>query len=219
MQDGAESRLACHATPVSLLIEVRALPRPGPPLPPLTTHDPLPIQADEVLGRDRSSKACCCYLRVSPLLRHLRNRGSSQAQIGNSTALSRRNPYLNPGRQGKSGVTESLRATPSAAALVDGHGRVIQIRGQAEIDADVLGAAARSIRRSAAMVARQANQVATKLIMVENEEGIVVLVPLPRDYILAILADSAGMLGMLRFETKKMAPELRGVIEGRGVYS
>ncbi len=106
----------------------------------------------------------------------------------------------------------------SGAAIVDEGGRIIQVRGEAE-NAAALGAAARGIARSAAIAAREVEQAATKLILLENEEGIVVLVPLPRGFVLTILADSPGVLGLVRFETKKMLSELRVVIERRPAYS
>jgi predicted regulator of Ras-like GTPase activity (Roadblock/LC7/MglB family) len=48
----------------------------------------------------------------------------------------------------------------------------------------------------------------THLVLVENKDGIVILAPLSKGFILALVGDNTAMLGAVRFEVKQTVPEL-----------
>ena len=66
----------------------------------------------------------------------------------------------------------------TAAAIVDADGFVIRVRRDFEIDTDALGAGVQVVFSSAARAAQQADQGNTNLILAENQEGLILLVPL-----------------------------------------
>jgi predicted regulator of Ras-like GTPase activity (Roadblock/LC7/MglB family) len=46
------------------------------------------------------------------------------------------------------------------------------------------------------------------MLLVENKDGLVMLAPLARGFVLALVGDSSAMLGAVRFEVKQTVPEL-----------
>ena len=105
----------------------------------------------------------------------------------------------------------SLRGV-TTAALVDGDGFVTHIRKDFDVDADALGAAVQIMYTSARRAAEHVSQNDTKLILSENKEGIMILGPLTRGFVLALVADVSAMLGSMRFELKETLPELNALL-------
>lgn len=109
------------------------------------------------------------------------------------------------------GILASLCALRGvvSAAVVDHDGFVTHIRRDFEIDADALGAAVQIVYASAGRAANQVEQGQTRLVLCENEDGIMIFAPVARgSFTLAIVADGSAMLGALRFEIKGSVPEL-----------
>jgi len=96
----------------------------------------------------------------------------------------------------------------TTAALVDGDGFVTHIRKAFDIDTDALGAAVQLVFTAAMRSAEQVRQENTKLVLAENKDGIVLLAPLTRGFVLVLVADGSAMLGTLRFEVKETVPSL-----------
>jgi predicted regulator of Ras-like GTPase activity (Roadblock/LC7/MglB family) len=96
----------------------------------------------------------------------------------------------------------------TAAAVIDSDGLVTHVRRDFEIDADALGAAVQIAFGSARRAAEHVAQGETHLVLVENKEGLVMLAPLAKGFILALVGDSSAMLGAVRFEVKQTIPDL-----------
>lgn len=107
----------------------------------------------------------------------------------------------------------SLRGV-TAAAIVDQDGFVTHIRRDFELDADALGAAVQVVFTAAHRAAEQVEQGLSKLILIENKDGLVMLAPLARGFVLALVADSTGMLGAVRYELRESVPELDQLFGG-----
>jgi predicted regulator of Ras-like GTPase activity (Roadblock/LC7/MglB family) len=105
----------------------------------------------------------------------------------------------------------SLRGV-TTAAIVDSDGFVTHIRRDFEIDADALGASVQIMFNAAHGAAAQLGQSDTKVILAENKDGLVLLAPLARDFVLTLVADGSAMLGTLRFELKESVVELNTVL-------
>ncbi|MEQ1504085.1 MAG: roadblock/LC7 domain-containing protein [Myxococcota bacterium] len=105
-----------------------------------------------------------------------------------------------------SGLT-ALRGV-TAAGVIDNDGFVIQIRRDFEIDTDALGAGVQVAFGAASKAAEQSNLGSSSLVLIENEHGLIMLVPLANDFVLAIIADRSAMLGALRYEARMCVPEL-----------
>ncbi len=105
-----------------------------------------------------------------------------------------------------SGLT-GLRGV-TTAAIVDTDGFVTHIRRDFEMDADALGAAVQIVFTAAQRAAAQVGQTATRLVLVENGDGVVFLAPLSRGFVLAVVADASAMLGAVRYEVKESIPDL-----------
>lgn len=101
----------------------------------------------------------------------------------------------------------SLRGV-TTAAIVDADGFVTHIRRDFEMDADALGAATQVMFSAATQAAKQVSQGATKLVLNENKDGLILLAPLSRNFVLVLVADGSAMLGAVRFELKETTPEL-----------
>jgi hypothetical protein len=99
----------------------------------------------------------------------------------------------------------------TAAAIVDSDGFVTHIRRDFEIDTDALGAAVQIVLGSARRAAQHVAQGATNLTLIENHTGLIVLAPLNRNFVLALMADGSAMLGAVRFEMKETIPDLNTV--------
>jgi predicted regulator of Ras-like GTPase activity (Roadblock/LC7/MglB family) len=100
----------------------------------------------------------------------------------------------------------SLRGV-TTGAIIDSDGFVTHLRRDFEVDADALGAAAQIVFSAATKAAEQVRQGGTKLILSENKDGLVLLAPLVRGFVLVIVADGSAMLGAVRYEIKESIPE------------
>jgi predicted regulator of Ras-like GTPase activity (Roadblock/LC7/MglB family) len=96
----------------------------------------------------------------------------------------------------------------TAAAVIDADGLVTHVRRDFEIDADALGAAVQITFGSARRASEHVAQGETNLVLVENRQGLVMLAPLAKGFILALVGDSSAMLGAVRFEVKQTVPDL-----------
>lgn len=106
----------------------------------------------------------------------------------------------------------SLRGV-TTAAIVDSDGFVTHIRRDFEMDADALGAATQVMFSAAAQASKQVSQGNTKLVLTENKDGLILLAPLSRNFVLVLVADSSAMLGAVRFELKETSPELDALFQ------
>jgi predicted regulator of Ras-like GTPase activity (Roadblock/LC7/MglB family) len=96
----------------------------------------------------------------------------------------------------------------TAAAIIDSDGLVTHVRRDFEINTDALGAAVQIAFGSARRASEHVAQGQTHMVLVENKEGLVMLAPLQKGFILALVGDSSAMLGAVRFEVKQTVPEL-----------
>jgi predicted regulator of Ras-like GTPase activity (Roadblock/LC7/MglB family) len=99
----------------------------------------------------------------------------------------------------------------TAAAVIDSDGLVTHVRRDFEIDTDALGAAVQITFGSARRAAEHVAQGDTSLVLVENKDGLVMLAPLAKGFILALVGDSSAMLGAVRFEVKQTIPDLNSL--------
>lgn len=100
----------------------------------------------------------------------------------------------------------------TTAALVDEDGLVTHIRRDFEMDADALGAASQVVFAAAKRACQQVRQEAVKLVISENTDGMVLLTPLNKSFILCLVTDTSGMLGTIRFEMRETVPELNNLL-------
>lgn len=105
------------------------------------------------------------------------------------------------------GSVTALRGV-TAAAIIDSDGLVTHVRRDFEINTDALGAAVQIAFGSARRASEHVAQGATHLVLVENKDGLVLLAPLAKGFILALVGDQSAMLGAVRFEVKQTVPEL-----------
>jgi predicted regulator of Ras-like GTPase activity (Roadblock/LC7/MglB family) len=96
----------------------------------------------------------------------------------------------------------------TAAAIIDSDGLVTHVRRDFEINTDALGAAAQIACGSARRASEHVSQGETNLVLVENRDGLVMLAPLTKGFVLALVGDGSAMLGAVRFEVKQTVPEL-----------
>lgn len=96
----------------------------------------------------------------------------------------------------------------TTAAIIDSDGFVTHLRRDFEVDSDALGAAAQIVFTAASRAAEQVRQGGAKLILSENKDGLVLLAPLARGFVLVLVADATAMLGAVRFEIKETIPDL-----------
>lgn len=102
----------------------------------------------------------------------------------------------------------------TAAAIVDNDGLVTHIRRDFEVDADALGAAVQIVFGAARRAAENVGQGMSKLVIAENNSGVVLLAPLANEFLLAVVADGSAMLGSVRFEVKQSVPVLNELFTG-----
>lgn len=102
----------------------------------------------------------------------------------------------------------------TAAAIVDNDGLVTHIRRDFEVDADALGAAVQIVFGAARRAAENVNQGMSKLVIAENNNGVIMLAPLSNEFLLAVVADGSAMLGSVRFEVKQTIPVLNELFTG-----
>src|SRR5690242_20789677 len=105
------------------------------------------------------------------------------------------------------GTVTALRGV-TAAAIIDSDGLVTHVRRDFEINTDALGAAVQIAFGSARRASEHVSQGATHLVLVENKDGLVMLAPLAKGFVLALVGDTSAMLGAVRFEVKQTIPEL-----------
>ncbi len=105
----------------------------------------------------------------------------------------------------------SLRGV-TAAAIVDEDGFVTHIRKDFDIDTDALGAAVQIMYTSALRSAQHVSQNDTRLVLAENKDGVMILGPLVRGFVLVLVADLSAMLGTMRFEMKETLSEFNEVL-------
>lgn len=96
----------------------------------------------------------------------------------------------------------------TAAAIIDSDGLVTHLRRDFEINTDGLGAAVQTAFGSARRAADHLAQGSTQLVLVENRDGLMMLAPLTKGFVLALVGDQSAMLGAVRFEVKRTVPEL-----------
>jgi predicted regulator of Ras-like GTPase activity (Roadblock/LC7/MglB family) len=101
----------------------------------------------------------------------------------------------------------SLRGV-TAAAIIDSDGFVTHVRRDFEIDTDALGAAIQIVYGAARRAAEHVSQGNTKIVLSENNDGMLLLAPLAKGFVIALVADSSAMLGAVRFELKETIPHL-----------
>ena len=102
----------------------------------------------------------------------------------------------------------------TTAAIVDGDGFVTHVRRAFELDTDALGAAVQLMFSAAARSAEQVRHQETRLLLSENKDGILLLAPLTRGFVLVLVADGSAMLGTLRFEVRETVPVLNELFGG-----
>ncbi|MFO0591606.1 MAG: roadblock/LC7 domain-containing protein [Polyangiaceae bacterium] len=102
----------------------------------------------------------------------------------------------------------------TAAAIVDNDGLVTHIRRDFEVDADALGAAVQIVFGAARRAAENVQQGLSKLVIAENNGGVVMLAPLANEFLLAVIADGSAMLGSVRFEVKQSIPVFNELFGG-----
>jgi predicted regulator of Ras-like GTPase activity (Roadblock/LC7/MglB family) len=108
------------------------------------------------------------------------------------------------------GTVTALRGV-TAAAIIDSDGLVTHVRRDFEINTDALGAAVQIAFGSARRASEHVSQGSTHMVLVENKDGLVMLAPLARGFILALVGDQSAMLGAVRFEVKQTVPELNQI--------
>ncbi|MCC6551526.1 MAG: roadblock/LC7 domain-containing protein [Polyangiaceae bacterium] len=102
----------------------------------------------------------------------------------------------------------------TAAAIVDNDGLVTHIRRDFAVDADAMGAAVQVVFGAARRAAENVSQGQSRLVIVENNEGVILLAPLSNEFLLAVIADGSVMLGSVRFEVKQTIPVLNEFFGG-----
>ena len=110
------------------------------------------------------------------------------------------------------GSVTALRGV-TAAAIIDSDGFVTHVRRDFDINTDALGAAVQIAFGSARRASEHVAQGATHLVLVENKDGLVMLAPLSKGFILALVGDGSAMLGAVRFEVKQTIPELNQLFQ------
>ena len=108
------------------------------------------------------------------------------------------------------GTITALRGV-TAAAVIDSDGLVTHVRRDFEINTDALGAAVQIAFGSARRASDHVSQGATNMVLVENKDGLVMLAPLSKGFILALVGDNSAMFGAVRFEVKQTVPELNQI--------
>jgi predicted regulator of Ras-like GTPase activity (Roadblock/LC7/MglB family) len=105
------------------------------------------------------------------------------------------------------GSVTNLRGV-TAAAIIDADGFVTHVRRDFEINTDAVGAAVQIAFGAARRASEHVQQGQTLLVLVENKDGLVMLAPLTKGFVLAVVGDGSAMLGAVRFEIKQTIPEL-----------
>ncbi len=101
----------------------------------------------------------------------------------------------------------------SACISSDGY-TMAAVLGQG-VDADRFGAMCASLLALAHRAAQEIQRGNLKLVLVEGEQGVMLLVQAGPDAILAVAARPSRNLGMIFLDARKTAQKLLGVIESR----
>ncbi len=99
----------------------------------------------------------------------------------------------------------------SACISSDGYS-MASVLGQG-VDADRFGAMCASLLALAHRAAQEIQRGTLKLVLVEGEQGVMLLVQAGPDAILAVAAKPSKNLGMIFLDSKKIAQKLLGVLE------
>jgi uncharacterized protein len=102
----------------------------------------------------------------------------------------------------------------TAAAVVDSDGLVTHIRRDFDVDTDALGAAVQITYGAASRASQHVRHGAARVIISENNDGMVLLAPLSKGFMLAVITDSNAMLGAVRFEIKESVQLLNQALGG-----
>lgn len=113
-------------------------------------------------------------------------------------------------------VLRELNASSSdieASACISSDGySMAAVLGQG-VDADRFGAMCASLLALAHRAAQEIQRGTLKLVLVEGEQGVMLLVQAGPDAILAVAAKPSKNLGMIFLDSKKVAQKLLGVID------
>lgn len=96
----------------------------------------------------------------------------------------------------------SLRGV-TAAVIVDADGLVTHAHRDFDLSTDALGAAVQVAFSSAQRSSEHVLHGHTHLVVVEGKEGFVILGPLNKGFLLALVADMTALLGAVRYEVKQ----------------
>ncbi len=107
--------------------------------------------------------------------------------------------------------TSSADIEASACISSDGYS-MASVLGQG-VDADRFGAMCASLLALAHRAAQEIQRGNLKLVLVEGEQGVMLLVQAGPDAILAVAAKPSKNLGMIFLDSKKVAQKLVGVLE------
>jgi predicted regulator of Ras-like GTPase activity (Roadblock/LC7/MglB family) len=99
----------------------------------------------------------------------------------------------------------------SACISSDGYS-MASVLGQG-VDADRFGAMCASLLALAHRAAQEIQRGTLKLVLVEGEQGVMLLVQAGPDAILAVAAKPSKNLGMIFLDSKKVAQKLLGVLD------
>lgn len=91
----------------------------------------------------------------------------------------------------------------SAAVVVGRDGFVIESATSGKMDIDALGAMASTGIGTSEAMGRELGKGELTQMLVELDKGPIIISPLSRDELIAIVADSTANLGRIRYEVKK----------------
>jgi len=104
-----------------------------------------------------------------------------------------------------------------ASACISSDGYSIAAVLGKDVDADRFGAMCASLLALAHRAAQEIQRGTLKLVLVEGEQGVMLLVQAGADAILAVAAKPSKNLGMIFLDSKKIAQKLLGVLESHKV--
>ena len=91
----------------------------------------------------------------------------------------------------------------TAAAMVDGDGFVTHIRRDFEINTDALGVGVQIALGAALQTSQKVLSAVCNIVLIESKDGLILLAPLVRGFVLAVTTDDSAMMGAVRFEMKE----------------
>lgn len=102
-----------------------------------------------------------------------------------------------------------------ASACISSDGYTIASVLGASADPDRFGAMCASLLALARRAAQEIQRGTLKLVLVEGEQGVMLLVQAGPDAILAVAAKPSKNLGMIFLDSKKIAQKLLGILESQ----